>query len=314
MKIKHNIDISVILPVYNGERFLEIAVNSILQQSFKNFEFIIIDDGSSDKTSVILNYLKRSDSRIEVISRENRGLVFSLNEAVSIANGRYIARMDADDIAMPQRFGRQFDFLENHPDHVCVGSDVELIDSSGRKLTVWKQLADDHSIQTEALRGHTTICHPSVMMRTQAIRTVGGYHAEMYPAEDLDLWLKLGEVGKLANINEVLLRYRIHSNSISALTASDGKQREAAKRCSEAAWVRRRLEGVRFEATQPWRSSGSEDDQYDFDLKFGWWAYNSKEYATARSYGWAAWRRRPRSKSALALWGKSSYNLLRSKV
>lgn len=277
--------ISVVLPVFNGGSYLEEAILSIRNQSFKDFEFIIINDGSTDQSIDIIKRHASEDSRIIVIDRENKGLVASLNEGVAVAKGEFIARMDADDVSLPNRLEKQLQFMTTHIGCVCVGSDVEIIDSKGRKIIVWHQLTLDEEIQNEALKGHATICHPVAMFRRQAFIACGGYDPEMYPAEDLDLWLKLGERGALANIPEVLIRYRILPNSISGSTASDGRQRQAAKRASDRACIRRRLSGPRFEATQPWRQGSGKTESYLHLINFGWLAYSSREYKTAFSYG-----------------------------
>ncbi len=124
-------NVSVIMPVYNGERYLEAAVESILNQTFSDFEFIITDDGSTDTSLALLRRYANRDPRIRLISRPNTGYVKALIEAVPLAKGKYIARMDADDISLPERFERQVRFLEQNPDYAVVGSKVLLIDSDG---------------------------------------------------------------------------------------------------------------------------------------------------------------------------------------
>ena len=298
--------VSVLLPVYNGANYLFAAVQSILDQDFLDFELLAIDDVSTDDSLATLLAFAQRDGRIKIVTRENRGLVATLNEGIQIAKGRYIARMDADDIAVPERLRLQFEFMEATPKCVCVGSDVELIDELGRKLVVWNQLSADADIQKGALQGHGTICHPSALIRTDVLLRVGGYRPEMYPAEDLDLWLRLGEVGTLANLDKVLLRYRMHSQSISGLAAKSGRQRDAARKCCDDACQRRGLRQSAFAANEAWRPDGTQDSALAYDLKFGWWAYSSKEYRTASSYGWRAWRQSPLSKEALSLLLKST--------
>jgi len=152
--------VSVVLPVFNAEDFLCTALDSILEQDQADFELIAINDGSTDRSRALLEERQRHDPRVRLVSRANRGLVASLNEGIALARGRYIARMDADDIALPQRLRLQAAYLDQHPSCVCVGSDVELMDDAGRKLVVLQQLQQDVDIQAQALRGHTTICHP----------------------------------------------------------------------------------------------------------------------------------------------------------
>jgi glycosyltransferase involved in cell wall biosynthesis len=297
--------ISVVLPVFNGGAYLAPAVQSILDQDFKDFELLVLDDGSTDQSLAVLQKFADQDARVRIISRPNRGLVKTLNEGVGLAKGQYIARMDADDIAFPERLRLQAKYMDEHPECVCVGSSVELMDESGRKLTIWPQLQDDDAIQREAMKGHTTICHPSSMIRRSVLIACGGYRSSMYPAEDLDLWLRLGENGKLANLAQVLLRYRMHGASISGLAAKDGRQRVAAKRACDEACIRRGLSEMTFRAHEAWRPDGTSVAQLQNHLQFGWWAFASSEFATAASYGWMAWRRAPTSRSALALLVKS---------
>ncbi len=207
--------VSVILACYNAERFLAAAVESILTQTFTDFEFIIIDDGSTDRTAEILKGLAARDSRIRLVSRENKGLTASLNEGLKLAQGELIARMDADDWATADRLKIQAEFMRAHPEVSLLGGAFEMMDGAGRKLTVITPPGDDATLQEQALSGRTPICHPLAMMRAEAVKKVGGYDEEFIVAQDLDLWLRLGEVGKLACVPEVLLRYRQHEDSVS---------------------------------------------------------------------------------------------------
>jgi hypothetical protein len=286
----------------------------VLQQTFSDFELLLLDDGSTDDSLAVMRAFQAKDPRCRVFTRENKGLVATLNEAIGLAQGRYIARMDADDIALPDRLGLQVAYLDSNPECVCVGSAVELMDELGRKLTVWPQYPDNEAIQLGALKGHGTICHPSATIRKNALISIGGYRAGMYPAEDLDLWLRLGELGLLANLPQVLLRYRMHSGSISGQAAKDGRQREAARKCCDEACERRGLAHKTFEASEAWRPDGTQQAQWENDLKFGWWAMASHEYSTATAYGWRAWRVAPFSRPATALLLKSIWQRMLSKA
>jgi glycosyltransferase involved in cell wall biosynthesis len=276
--------ISVLIPVYNGGEFLARALQSVLGQTFADFECLVLDDGSTDGSGEVAESIARADPRMRVIRRENRGLVATLNELIQLARGELVARMDADDIALPERFGQQAAFLAAHPEVVCVGGGHWIIDEADRTIAAVRQPTDDAKIQALALRGHTTICHPAAMIRTRALRAVGGYRPEFYPTEDLDLWLRLGEVGRLANLDNPVIRYRFHSGSISG-QAAQGKQRQAAARTCEAAWARRGLTGVTFDATDAWRPSDDRASRLKFALRYGWMAYNSGFSTTALAYG-----------------------------
>lgn len=275
--------VSVLMPVYNAEKYVAEAVESILGQTFGDFEFLIIDDGSLDGSLAILKRYAEKDQRIRLVSRPNTGYVVALNEMLRLARGKYIARMDADDVALPERFSRQVEFLDIELDVVCVGGAHEVIDEQGRVLLTRLELPENnHEIQQLALAGHGSICHPCAMIRRASLIKVGGYNEAMLPAEDLDLWLRLGEVGALANLKDTVLKYRLHTNSVSEQNRI--QQRRNAREACERAWRRRGIEG-RFEATEPWRPGPDRSSQHRFMLQYGWWAFNSGQRQTAIIYG-----------------------------
>lgn len=205
--------ISVVMSVYNGARFLPQAIESILQQSWSDFEFVIVNDGSTDETWSILESYCSQDSRIRLTDQENRGLTASLNRGCSLSQGKFIARMDADDVAMPRRLEWQMDFMATHPDVGVLGGAFELIDGAGKNLGVsWLPL-EDREIR-RMLLDSTAFLHPSVLMSHSALARVGGYREVKY-AEDYDLWLRLAEQTKLANLQEVIHQYRVHPDQVS---------------------------------------------------------------------------------------------------
>jgi len=206
--------VSVVMAVFNGERFLPSAIASILNQSFGDFEFIIVDDGSTDGSASMLQAYARSEPRVRVYHRPNRGLPDSLNFGCGLALGRYIARMDADDIAVGDRLTLQVEFLEKHDEVAAVGGAVELIDPAGRSFGVWHCPLTDPEIRT-ALADSECMCHPAVLMRKAALERVGGYRAEFAGAEDYDLWLRIAERFQLANLETVVLKYRFHPSQLS---------------------------------------------------------------------------------------------------
>jgi glycosyltransferase involved in cell wall biosynthesis len=242
--------VSVLMPVYNAEPYLAEAVESILGQSFADFEFLIVDDGSTDRSRAILERYAARDGRIRLISRPNTGYTKALNELLTMARGELLARMDADDVALPQRLARQVAYLRAHSDVVCVGSAVHFIDAAGRFLRDGHPGLDHEDIQRRALAGDCPLNHPSIMMRRGASQAVGGYHPEFEPAEDLDLWLRLGEVGRLTNLPEVLLKYRQHAQSF-----SEQHQRLQLDRSAAAVVAACRRRGIpeRDVALSPWR-------------------------------------------------------------
>lgn len=283
--MSHTPLISVLMPVYNAERYVAQAVDSILAQTCSDFEFLMIDDGSTDQSRAILQKYAIVDPRIRLISRANTGYAVALNEMLNLAHGEYVARMDADDIALPDRFKLQVEFLRQNPDCVCVGGAFNLIDEQGRLLTHLQVPVADTEIQKAALAGHGSICHPTVMMPRAVLLEMGGYNVEMQPAEDLDLWLRLGEVGKLANLPESVLNYRLHSKSVSEQQGA--YQRQKALAACQQAWRRRGIEGI-FEASALWRPTSDRSSRQHFMLQYGWWAFNSRQRQTAIFYGWRA--------------------------
>lgn len=231
--------ISVIMSVYNGARYLRAAVNSILAQSFADFEFLIVNDGSTDDSGAILRELAASDPRIRVIDRENRGLIASLNELVAAARAPLLARIDADDIAMPGRFAAQFAYLAAHPEIAILGTNTHELDEQGNLLHCDDFYPADPQAAVKILPDGPPVCHPSVMMRAELVRKVGGYHAAFRHAEDYDLWLRASLHGGIANLPDRLLLYRRSGEQVSLKHAVE-QTRNAA-----IAWQchRRRLTG-----------------------------------------------------------------------
>jgi glycosyltransferase involved in cell wall biosynthesis len=209
-----NPTISVVMPVYNAATYLRAAVESILAQTFRDFELIALDDGSTDASLEILRQMAQQDTRIRVISRPNTGIVGALNDGVAAARGEFIARMDADDIALPHRFRRQLDFLRDNPGCVAVGSDVLQIDSDGDPICVQHWAETHEEIDKMLLHGGGGLAHPTAMIRTTAMQQIGGYRTEYQWVEDKDLWLRLAEIGQLANLPAPLLQYRLHETSV----------------------------------------------------------------------------------------------------
>lgn len=211
--------VSVIMAVFNGEAFVQDAIDSILKQSFTAFELIIINDGSTDGTAAILD--NQSDPRIRVVHQENRGLPRSLNRGIEIARGEYIARMDADDISLPERFAHQVTYLDSHPECGLIGTQTivrEYGDSSSRivSITAWSQEHDILLVQSLWLCPCT---HSSWMFRRAALRIVGLYSTE-HRLEDLEFWLRMASHFKVSTINEPLIIYRKMSNE--SITATHG--------------------------------------------------------------------------------------------
>lgn len=199
--------ISVLIPVYNGMPYIVNAVESVLNQTFQDFELLIINDGSEDGTADFLNSL--SDSRIRVIHQENRGLFETIKRGFQEASAEWVARLDADDIALPNRLEKQYNFVAEHPDVAAVFCAYRRIGPSGKTLGVYslkKDYVDDPML-------HNFITHSTMLCNKEAFLSVGGYREAAYPVDDLDLTLRLQEKFKLGVIEEPLIEYRFHSRS-----------------------------------------------------------------------------------------------------
>ena len=208
--------ISVVMPVYNEADFLATAIESILSQTFTSFELIIIDDDSDDGSRSIAKEYAAADCRISLIAhRQNRGNYPSRNEGMAAAQGEFIAVMDADDISRPHRLERQADFLSNHPSYSMVGSRVLLIDADGDPLGPMEGIPLEHeSIDAALMDRSWAVVHPSVMLRMEAVEAVGGYRERFRTCADHDMYLRLAEISRVANLPEILLYYRRHFGSM----------------------------------------------------------------------------------------------------
>jgi glycosyltransferase involved in cell wall biosynthesis len=208
--------ISILMPVYNGGQFLAPAINSILNQSLTDFEFIIINDGSNDNSDAIIrSYLSR-DNRIRYVSRENTGLINTLNEGLAYCRGRYVARMDADDISLPERLRTQFEFMENNPSILVCGTSVRKIDEKDNEIGFLRKPEDFDMVRAYSVF-RSPVMHPSSFFRYE---NKFSYDTEYLHAEDYELWTRLLIAGyEIANLPSVGLLYRESSGNISSLHA-----------------------------------------------------------------------------------------------
>lgn len=203
--------ISVIMPVFNEAEFVHDAIQSILDQTFADFEFIIIDDGSTDATLPIIQSFQ--DPRIRCIIQENKGLTRSLNNGLSLATGQYIARMDGNDISLTNRFKMQVDFLDTHCETGLVGAFYFNIDQNGKLVKKYTYQTEDQVIR-KILLTDCPFCHSLVMFRKLCVDAVGGYRDKIGPAEDYDLWFRISEKYLVANIPVPLHKVRIMASGI----------------------------------------------------------------------------------------------------
>ncbi len=209
-----NQPLSALLTVYNGERYLSEAIQSLLNQSFTNFEIIIINDGSTDHTRTIIQKFAMNDSRIRFVDLARVGRVEALNRGCREAQGKFIAIMDADDISLPQRFECQMDFLAKHPNVALLGTGVQKVGNDGRGFATVRFPSQSEEIKN-SLASQGCFAHSTVIMAKNAIFEVGGYRKAFPPAEDYDLWLRLAERYEVANLPQALVKYRVHPDQIS---------------------------------------------------------------------------------------------------
>lgn len=247
--------ISVLMPAYNCEAYVLEAVSSMLSQSFADFELLAIDDGSTDSTRKLLESVH--DPRLRLISNErNIGLIGTLNRGLDLATGRYVARMDADDISAPERLEKQVQFLEAHPDVHVLGTMVNLINEQGKVFGAITGYPKDGDAIHRYLLRECCLIHPSVMFRKDTVLAAGGYSASARHAEDYDLWLRLSDHHEIANLPDKLVSYRMHRNQVSIRNLAT--QHQVAQHCRMAALKRRSALGedvseiVRVVHADPW--------------------------------------------------------------
>jgi glycosyltransferase involved in cell wall biosynthesis len=203
--------ISVIMPAYNAEKYIKDAIDSILSQTFQDFELIVLNDCSKDSTEqIILSY---TDDRVVYLKNEvNMGVAATLNRGLAAAKGEYIARMDADDISLPERFAHQVAFLDANPKVAVLGTNVETFNENGPLYTGWS--ATDPAQMKVDLLFSCGLAHPSVMMRREAVQTLGGYDLAYEGMEDYDLWCRVAENYDVTTLEQVLFRYRVHGAQV----------------------------------------------------------------------------------------------------
>lgn len=206
--------VSVVMVVCNVERFLAESIESILGQTFRDFEFVIVDFGSTDKSRAIVSSYAAKDARISLQEIPHCGLAEARNAGCFIAQGRYIAIMDADDVSLPDRLMWEVEFMEKHSEVGVLGGAKEWIDATGRRLFINGDPTEDHEIRS-ALAVRSPFCQPTVLIRSEAFSLVGGYRGAFAPAEDYDLWLRIAEHFQCANLPQVVLKYRVHPYQVS---------------------------------------------------------------------------------------------------
>lgn len=206
--------VSVIMSVYNGERFMAAAIESILNQTFTDFEFLITDDGSTDATPSILDEYARKDARVKVIRQKNTGLTETLNRMVKIAQGEFVARMDADDLSLPERLKKQIDKMREKPDYLVIGSWFRTVCEEAENDYEMFFPDNPETLKTFIHRGVNCYAHGSVLIRKRLFEDLGLMYRFRY-GQDFDLWLRASETGSIGMVEEVLYHRIDHRSSIS---------------------------------------------------------------------------------------------------
>jgi glycosyltransferase involved in cell wall biosynthesis len=231
--------VTVLMPVYNGAAYLEAAIESIRRQTHSDFEFLIVDDGSTDGSGEILQGFAARDPRIRLIHGRHEGIAAARNRGLALARGTLIVCMDHDDVAMPERIERQLAYLAEHPEVAVVGAALRLINKDGDAIappTPYPLTSKE--IREGLLSGYCMLGQPTVAMRREAVIAVGGYREAFEPADDYDLWIRLSERYALANMPDVLVDYRWHGNNA---TVRRRRKQALGAHIAKLAGVERRL-------------------------------------------------------------------------
>jgi len=279
--------VSVVMPVYQAGGYLAEAIESILAQTHPDLELIAIDDGSTDASGAILEEYAKRDPRLIVARRPHEGVVRARNLGLSLARAPLVACMDADDVSLPDRLAMQVSALVARPEVVCIGGGFDVIDSKNRLLNRILPPSEHVEILAMALLGRSAICGSNAMFRRREVLAIGGYDAGACFVEDLDLWLRLGEVGRLANLPEVISRVRFHDASQSA--TEQERQLDAIRDVVNRARQRRGIPD-RIERPAPWRPLATRRSRHQFAVGWAWSAWRMGERRTALAYALRALR------------------------
>ncbi|RPH82021.1 MAG: glycosyltransferase [Nitrospiraceae bacterium] len=260
--------VSFLMAVCDGETYLDQAIQSVLSQTFRDFEFIVINDGSTDGTAKIIERYQRTDGRICAHEQPHLGLVGSLNRGLELARGEYVARMDADDISLPERIAKQMAFMDAHQEVGICGTWIETFGNGG--AVVRQYPADDATIRSWLLF-ESVLAHPSIMMRRERLVRAGlSYDAGSVHAEDYDLWVRAARHMVLANIPEVFLRYRLHPQQV--------VQKHEAEKLASAGRVR--LAQLEFLGIRP------TEDEFALHHALSTWQFRATQDFIGASLAW----------------------------
>lgn len=258
--------VSVLMPVYNAERYLQEAIDSIINQTFTDWELIIINDGSTDGSETIIKAY--TDKRIRLVNNEqNLKLIKTLNNGIDLCQGEYIARMDADDIAMPDRLQIQVDFMDKHPDYIMSGTNAIVIDNKGDKTGIIRNLSDSDLLKINLLFSDPFI-HPSMLIRRQILAS-NRFNEDYKHVEDYELWCRISSSGEITNIGQDLLKYRWHDCNVSVLHSAE--QDRLKNRI-----IREQLQSLNIEPT--------ENELYSHKITFQLYSRGKRQEITADKF------------------------------
>jgi glycosyltransferase involved in cell wall biosynthesis len=215
-------EVTVLMPAYNAEKYIKEAIISVLNQTFGNFEFLIVNDGSTDKTEEVIRSF--TDPRIVLINQANGGVSAALNSGLEIAKGRYIARFDADDICYPHRLQEQYQFMQEHPEYVLIGSDANYVDKNGEFLFYYKNIAHLHDEICAKISFYCPFVHSTVFYVTSVAKQLGGYDVKAHTFEDYLLWIRFVKQGKVCNFTSPLIDVRLNPESVTVDDKLRGKR------------------------------------------------------------------------------------------
>ena len=207
--------VTVLMAVYNGETYLASAIDSVCEQTFTDWELVVIDDGSTDQTPAILAAHAKSEDRLKIIHQKNQGQTAALNNGLAISKGDYVARLDADDTMHSERLEKQVLFMNNHPEVALLGSALNFIDENGAVFHTKSVPCEHEAIQKIAHRLNPFV-HSSVIFRRDIVNQLGGYNPKYGPAQDYELWMRLLTFARAANLPYPLVNIRYHANQMSS--------------------------------------------------------------------------------------------------
>jgi glycosyltransferase involved in cell wall biosynthesis len=288
--------LSVLMPAYNAGAYIQEAIDSVLAQSFTNFELLVFNDGSTDNTlSVLKQY---TDPRLKIFNQENMGLVNTLNKGLSLAKGKYVARFDADDICLPNRFQIELDFLESNPDYILVSGDVEYMDNVGDFIFNYKcALYEDAEIRSSGMK-ECPFIHSAIMYVRQMVLDAGGYNPLAINFEDHLLWKNLLPFGKMKNLKVNLIKVRFNAASVTVDAKWRGEEFNEIKQRSIQCGKVSVEDGIRIKEILAAQNFTTFKEAAYFTMigkKYLWNNYNPKKarYNLKKAIGRMPWRKEP---------------------